>query len=234
MAYVPEHMSQWNDFFIHNPASRKRREILAALVESLAFDSVLDVGCGDGSLAVYLKEKFKKRVSGLEYDSDRPRLADAMDAYYNMNIAEARPDAVFDLVIATEVLEHIPDDDAALANIRAVCGKHLAITVPAGPIRRTDAHMGHMRHYTLDELSHKVEAAGFRVRRVFAWGYPFHTLYKWAQDRMPGAMIEGFGSGNYGFLAKALCSLLYVLFAFNLYSSGCQLFLLAETKEKTT
>ncbi|PCI37561.1 MAG: hypothetical protein COB53_06180 [Elusimicrobia bacterium] len=232
MGYTPEHMSQWNDFFIYNPASRQRREILAGIVETLDFDSVLDVGCGDGSLALYLKDRFGKKTYGLEYDSDQPRLADQMDSYFNMNIAEEKPDQIFDLVIATEVLEHIPDDAAALKNIRSVCGKHLFITVPAGAIRRTDQHMGHIRHYSLSDLKQKVEAAGFKVTRAFAWGFPFHSLYKAAQDWVPGAMIEGFGSGKYGLLAKGICHMLYALFTINSKSNGCQLFLLAEVSKK--
>jgi ubiquinone/menaquinone biosynthesis C-methylase UbiE len=232
MAYTPEHLSQWNDFFIYNPASRRRREILASLVEPLEFSSVLDVGCGDGSLAVLLKEKFGKETAGLEYDSQPPRLADSLDAYYNMNIAETRPDRAFDLVIASEVLEHIPEDEAALRNIRKICSKYAVITVPSGKIRFTDKHMGHVRHYTLEDLSAKVERAGFRVRRAFAWGFPFHSLYKWAQDLAPSTLIENFGSGEYGFKAKAVCEALYLMFGLNSFSSGPQLFLLAETPEK--
>ncbi len=232
MGYSPEHMSQWNDFFIHNPASRYRRKILGDIVETLDFDSVIDIGCGDGSLALYLKERFGKKTSGLEYDTDRPRLAGQMDSYFNMSIAEQKPDGIFDLVVATEVLEHIHDDESALRNIRAICGKHLFITVPAGKVRRTDKHMGHVRHYTLERLTRKVEAAGFRVQRAFAWGFPFHSLYKWTQDLVPGAMIEGFGSGKYGLPAKGICHFLYFLFAMNSFTTGSQLFLLAETSKK--
>lgn len=227
MPYTPEHMSQWDDFFIHNPASRRRREILAGLVAGLGFESVLDVGCGDGSLAVFLKERFGKPTFGLEHDSERPRLAGRLDGFYGMSIASARPDRTFGLVVATEVLEHIPDDAAALRNIRAICSGHLALTVPAGPVRRTDRHMGHVRHYTLEGLSAEVEAAGFEVVRAFAWGFPFHSLYKAAQDWVPGAMIDGFGSGRYGPAAKAVCAVLYSLFAMNSSDRGCQLFLLA-------
>lgn len=233
MPYTPEHMSQWDDFFIHNPASRRRREILAGLVAGLHFDSVLDVGCGDGSLAVFLRERFGKETFGLEHDSDRPRLADRLDGFYGMSIESSRPGRSFGLVVATEVLEHIPDDAAALRNIRAVCSGHLAVTVPAGPIRRTDRHMGHVRHYTLEGLREKVEAAGFEVVRAFAWGFPFHSLYKAAQDWVPGTMIEGFGSGSYGPLAKAVCAALHALFALNSSAAGCQLFLLARVPQGT-
>lgn len=227
MAYTPEHMSQWDDFFVHNPASRWRRRIVLGLLEGLEFGSVLDVGCGDGSLAVFLKERFGRPTYGLEADTDRPRLADRLDGFYPMSIAAARPDRTFDLVVATEVLEHIPDDAAALRNIRAVCAKHLLVTVPAGTVRATDRHMGHVRHYDLAGLEAKVRAAGFEVTAAFAWGFPFHSLYKAAQDLVPGAMISGFGSGRYGPAAKALCAALTALFALNRRGAGCQLFLLA-------
>lgn len=227
MAYSPEHLSHWDDFFVHNPASRWRRRIAADLIAGLEFGSVLDVGCGDGSLALFLKERFGRPTFGLEADAGRPRLADRLDGFYPMSIAAERPGRSFDLVVATEVLEHIPDDAAALRNMRAVCGKHLLVTVPSGPIRATDRHMGHVRHYDLAGLEAKVRAAGFEVAEAFAWGFPFHSLYKAAQDVVPGAMISGFGSGRYGPPAKAFCAALTALFALNVRGAGCQLFLLA-------
>src|SRR5256886_9782050 len=80
-------------------------------------------------------------------------------------------DAVFDRVIAAEVLEHIHDDHAALREIARVLrpGGLLAVTVPAWLPERIcwrlsdDYHHvpgGHVRIYTRPELEAQLRRAG--------------------------------------------------------------------------
>ena len=128
------------------------------------------------------------------------------------------------------MLEHVEDEAAALRNIRSACRGHLLLTVPGGPIRATDRYMGHLRHYRIEGLASLVERSGFRVRQSFAWGFPFHSIYKALQDLVPGAMLRGFGSGAYGPGQKAVCGLLTALFYLNLRRGGYQLFLLADIR----
>src|SRR5438128_992258 len=149
MTYSKDHLSQWVDFFTYNPASRHRRQIMMDLLAPLSFQSVLDVGCGDGSLLGLLRDRFGCQVYGLESDDSPAQTRIPLDGYYQMDISRRRPERAFDIVIASEVLEHIPDHENALRNIRAVCGRNLLITVPSGSVRATDRHMGHVRHYSL-------------------------------------------------------------------------------------
>jgi SAM-dependent methyltransferase len=99
------------------------------------------------------------------------------------------PDATFDCVIISEVLEHLGEDDRALAEISRVLkpGGTLAASVPRrGPELicwalsreyRTSPG-GHIRVYRADELRHKLEARGFRIfKRHFA--HALHSPYWW-------------------------------------------------------
>lgn len=230
MAYSPDHLSQWVDFFAWNPASRHRVRIITELLEGREFRSVLDVGCGDGSLLDHVRRRFSCGVYGLESDDSPARTRVQLDGYWQLDISKGPPPSAFDLVMATEVLEHIPDHEAALRNMRSVCRRWLLLTVPAGTVRRTDRHMGHLRHYDVEGLRKMVEAAGFTVHRCFAWGFPFHSLYKALQDVVPGAMIQGFGQGRYGLFQKLVCQALYGLFFLNLSRGGSQIFLVAEAR----
>jgi SAM-dependent methyltransferase len=80
-------------------------------------------------------------------------------------------DAEFDRVVAAEVLEHIPDDQAAIAELARVLrpGGTMAVTVPRWLPEKvcwalSDAYHevegGHVRIYTGDELVAKLRDAG--------------------------------------------------------------------------
>lgn len=223
------HLARWTDFFAYNPASRHRRRILCRLLAPLKFRTLLDVGCGDGQLLKFLKARFGCEAHGMEPEDEPAALRDGgLDGFYRMDIAREAPPGTFDVVVCSEVLEHIPEDREALKNLRKVCGRYLLVTVPAGPIRATDKFMGHVRHYSREDLEEKVRSAGFAVRRCFAWGFPWHSLYKALQDRVPDQMIRGFGNRPYGLFQKAVSHLLYAAFFLNSGRRGCQLFLLAE------
>ena len=98
-------------------------------------------------------------------------------------------DGCADRIVAAEVMEHIPDDDAAIAEFRRLLrpGGVLAITVPRRLPERicwalsADYHSaagGHVRIYRGDRLRRAVEAAGLRwLGSHHAHG--LHSPYWW-------------------------------------------------------
>jgi SAM-dependent methyltransferase len=100
-------------------------------------------------------------------------------------------DATFDRVITSEVLEHIPDDHGALAELYRVLrpGGRLAVTVPAELPERIcwalnagyhapAAVGGHVRIYSRTELDIKLGHAGFRVMGSHR-AHALHSPYWW-------------------------------------------------------
>ncbi|MGH9304949.1 MAG: class I SAM-dependent methyltransferase, partial [Acidimicrobiales bacterium] len=99
------------------------------------------------------------------------------------------PDACFDRVIAAEVLEHLTDDGAAMAELRRVLrpGGRMAVTVPRyGPelvnwVLSREYHEvpgGHVRIYRRSELVGRLAAAGLEpVGSHHAHG--LHSPYWW-------------------------------------------------------
>jgi SAM-dependent methyltransferase len=90
-------------------------------------------------------------------------------------------DASFDAVVLGEVLEHVPEDGKAVAEVKRVLLPRgvLALSVPAHPrlYGPSDRWAGHVRRYGREGLIETVTAAGLGVERCFAWGFPFSALY---------------------------------------------------------
>jgi ubiquinone/menaquinone biosynthesis C-methylase UbiE len=116
---------------------------LDELWERAAPESVLDVGCGEGVLTVEWAERLGDgRVVGI--DLDDPKLRAEWDRRQRPNLefraveATRLPfeDSEFDLAAAIEVLEHVPEPEATLAEMARVAGGRLLVSVPREPLWR--------------------------------------------------------------------------------------------------
>ncbi len=149
-------------------------------------DRVLDMGCGAGRHAF---EMYRRGGDVIAFDQDGDELAGVLDLFGAMRDAGEVPtgaeadikqgdalslpfaDGEFDRVVAAEVLEHIPDDTTAIAELARVLrpGGTIAVTVPRWLPERvcwalSDAYHevegGHVRIYTGDQLVGRLEDAG--------------------------------------------------------------------------
>jgi 2-polyprenyl-3-methyl-5-hydroxy-6-metoxy-1,4-benzoquinol methylase len=105
--------------------------------------SVLDVGCGEGVLTERWAERLGDgRVVGI--DLDDPKLRSEWAARRRDNLEFRAEEATslsfaddeFDLVAAIEVLEHLPEPEATLAEMARVAGGWLLVSVPREPLWR--------------------------------------------------------------------------------------------------
>jgi 2-polyprenyl-3-methyl-5-hydroxy-6-metoxy-1,4-benzoquinol methylase len=100
--------------------------------------AICDLGCGTGWMSNELR-KFG-RVVGVDFSDEG--LRQAREAYpevtfVHSNVLTYRPDEQFDLVVSSEVIEHIPDKDAYFETIEAIlkAGGYLILTCPNGDVR---------------------------------------------------------------------------------------------------
>lgn len=178
---------------------RARTELIAGLVRGIvptlpAGFRVLEVGCGTGSvlskvsevcrghLAVGVDAVFEgllhaRRRSGgvatvLQGDARRPPFRD---------------DVRFALVGLFDVIEHIPDDRAALEAVRGLMpsGGILLVTVPASPALWSgfDEAARHCRRYTEPVLRTVLQEAGFEVDFVSPFMTSLYPLV-WVRRRV--------------------------------------------------
>src|SRR5438445_140909 len=66
-AYEALWTQKWGSLQKHGPTSRHQRRIIARLLDTISFDSVLDVGCGEGSLLAFLDGRYRcRQMAGLD------------------------------------------------------------------------------------------------------------------------------------------------------------------------
>ena len=166
--------------------------------------TVLDLGCGEGRHAFEALRRGAKVVAvdwGVPEVETTKRwlgaIAEAGEAPAGARYEVVRgdltalpvPDASVDRVMASEVLEHIPDDATAFAEIARVLrpGGRVAVTVPRyGPERicwaLSDAYHanegGHIRIYTAGALRTRLAAAGL-VPGSSHHAHALHAPYWW-------------------------------------------------------
>jgi len=171
-----------------------------------AGDLLLDLGCGFGRHAF---EGFRRGAQVIACDMALDELREVRGLFDAMVTAgEAPPgglgtcvngdatclpfqDATFDRIIASEVMEHIPDDLAALDELTRVLkpGGTMAVTIPAWLPEKIcwalsdEYHApfvegGHVRIYTEDELREKMRGAGLDDGAAHH-AHALHTPYWW-------------------------------------------------------
>jgi 2-polyprenyl-3-methyl-5-hydroxy-6-metoxy-1,4-benzoquinol methylase len=116
---------------------------LDELWSQAAPSSVLDVGCGEGVLTVEWAERLGGgRIVGIDLEDPKLRAEWARRRRPNLEFRAEEAtrlsfgDGEFELAAAIEVLEHVPDPEAALAEMARVASGHLLVSVPREPLWR--------------------------------------------------------------------------------------------------
>jgi SAM-dependent methyltransferase len=156
-------------------------DAVARHARRLAPRSLLDVGCGDGRLADFLKGS-EIRYRGIDLSEAAITLARSLNARGDYRAADlADLEESHDAVALVEVLEHIPDPEipSFMVSINRLTrsGGALLVSVPTSnrPVNRK-----HFRHYDLAMLGSQLGQGGFEIEYVapiFRIG-PLSTLFE--------------------------------------------------------
>lgn len=190
----------YNEFFKHSKIQKRLikrnnftyrfiiREVEKILSE-IKKDNVkiLDYGCGVGTLAFYLAST-KNNITGIDISpmsiklcnrsaremglGERIRFIINTDFWRKLKNINNK----FDLVICSEVIEHVRNDTKLLEKLSGVLNKkgYVLLTVPSknaplfriGFAKSFDRKVGHLRRYDSSQLTQKLKNMNLRIVKV--------------------------------------------------------------------
>ena len=159
-------------------------DAIASEIRTLAPARTVEFGCGEGYLVERLLHRGVELPDFVGIDLREDALREARQRCPQMQFLSQdlltwnAPPASFDLVLASEVLEHLPDPDLHLARLVELCAGHLLLTVPYEPwfrlanlargrdIRRLGNHPEHVNQWGMRSFTRFVERHAHVVRAV--------------------------------------------------------------------
>ncbi|MER1969084.1 class I SAM-dependent methyltransferase [Castellaniella sp. GW247-6E4] len=174
-------------------AEDKAENIKNAILSSGSIiSSVLEVGCGTGSVL----GSVRRRGVGVNHvgidvadphahvDSNLNTENIILQVYDGVKIPYSN--SSFDLVFATHVLEHVQDERGFLFELKRVSRKYVYVEVPCEINIRTSVqrlqttlNIGHINAYTPETFALTIETSGLRIKEIFIrdHSWKIHSFY---------------------------------------------------------
>lgn len=157
-----------------------RNELIYFLIKkysSTTNPEILDMGCGCGVLLDYLKTKGIDNVEGVDFQDffiehalTKGRKVKLYDIENGINF-----DKKYDVIVLSDVLEHLNDDKKAVNNIFSILKDNgiCIVFVPAFMVLWSwhDVVNEHKRRYSLKELIKLFKNSGFSVSFYSYWNF---------------------------------------------------------------
>jgi SAM-dependent methyltransferase len=226
----------WRDYAesaASNPAQAYRRRLVLRLLASSGDGvpaRVLDIGSGTGDLVAEIRNAFPAaELLGLDVSAaaveEAARKVPTASFLQRDLITGSEPEPPHrgwaTHAVCSEVLEHVEDPEALLANVRSYLapGCRLIVTVPGGPMSAFDRHIGHRRHFTAKSIRALLERAGFVFERSTRAGFPFFNLYRLIVLLRGERLVDDVAHGAGRRPARLVMRMFGVLFRLNLTRS---------------
>ena len=138
------------------------------LISLTKVESILDLGCGEGFVIGYLRNHNNNlRFEGLDINKEAINMAKKLNPDVNFVICNLYKlqynENSFDLVMLTEVLEHLEDPEKVMNVVKKISNKHFILSVPWEPL------------FSISNL--------LRGKNILKWGNDPEHINKWGRDQ---------------------------------------------------
>ncbi len=190
------------------PADRWRyHHVLKFVSKNVAMGAkVHDVGCSSGELLEKIKQiRPDLQLTGSDVSVEAVAVAlqksvgECFVADYCVGEPRQELLSKFDVVILSEVIEHVERDRALLSAILLLLkpGGVLYLSTQSGKRYRMDREvLGHLRHYEKQDLIMLLKETGFDVVKASKSGFPMLSLQKLLVDILFERVVPSVTSGN--------------------------------------
>lgn len=168
---------------LYDCGNRLKRRHIKSMLPGLAGKKVLDVGAGSGDIRYdlirnhgaspsdYLSVDISTRTLSLaaklaEETSTTPfrnKIADAQRLSSELK-------EKFDVIICSEVLEHLPDDGSAVKSMADLLARDGVILITVPYLGKPVEKWGHFRHYSFESFKSLASEAGLKIDRIRFFG----------------------------------------------------------------
>ncbi len=165
------------------------QDIVTQEVIGLKPESMMSVGCGEGFDLKHILKAYKpKKTVGVDIDKEAVKYAQKHLPKVEFRQADAKKlpfkKNQFDLVLALEIIEHIPDYDEAISELKRVSKGPVLITVPWEPwfsvvgllrgkyLNRLGRHPEHVNAWNKTSFAKVVKKHGLKIKNhkiIFPW-----------------------------------------------------------------
>lgn len=156
-------------------------EVIEKVLKNHPSKSVLDIGCGTGTMSFYLStlglsitgvDISEKAINTCVKNKERLYVGKKL-SFFRINFPSEEIKGKFDLIICLEVLEHIKDEANAIKNIKSLLAPRgvVVFSVPSsksllyrfGLVKKYDQEVGHLRRYSVLDVKNKIQNAGLEI-----------------------------------------------------------------------
>ncbi len=168
------HLQEYRNWWFES-----RRDMIFHLLKTENSNSmILDIGCSGGTFIEGLKKIGFKNIYGIDISPNAIDLCKSKGIQNVFVMDGTKPefsDGQFDIVIASDVLEHVKSEGIALCEWKRILkpGGKLIVFVPAFNFLwgKHDAANYHYRRYSKSRLTRVLEKAQFKVDRCSYWNF---------------------------------------------------------------
>lgn len=185
-----QHSTREYSLHLLDYASLFRLELVQDFVGDVNGKTILDLGCGNGSISFllwYLGAKVHSidiSKQALETTQNLRQLSEA-SSHFDPNLCQGDATKLplrtemFDTVFCIETLEHLQDDLSALKEIERVTksGGMVVLAVPFDSrVKSDNALRGRYRRYSFETLKELLFSSRLRLNRAIFWCFPVLQL----------------------------------------------------------
>ncbi|MCL5783756.1 MAG: class I SAM-dependent methyltransferase [Patescibacteria group bacterium] len=220
-----------------DPGTLYRSSLIIKTISKLNPKNIVDAGCGAGELIDHiLKHSHKSfKITGLdvspkiiEINKNRFRNVrfNTIDLNKNQQITRN-----YDLVINSEVIEHIKKWEIGITNLSNLTkkGGFLILTTQSGKIFKHHKTLSHLKHFKKVELERELIRNGFRIVDSHYCGWPFMDLKNYLAtifyQSIEKNLLKAEKQSSFN---KVVLQIFKVLYAISSKSKGPQIFIAAQ------